>query len=66
MTIRMQGKIPLKGPVSLFPSVNAFGEILLRTSCHVVYVSWTKVVIIYELISHFYVTVLLGWLQIRP
>ena len=66
MFLLMKASILLKGPVSLLPSVSALSKLLFCASCHVVCVAWTKVVIIYELVAHYSVTVFLGWLQVRP
>ena len=40
--------------------------IFLRAIRHVVYVDWTQLSIVYELVAHSSTTVFLGWLQIRP
>ena len=56
--------IPLKGLVYLFPCVSALSNLLLRVSRHMVYAAWAKVVIIYELVDHYSITMFLGWLQI--
>ena len=66
MLILMQGRIFIEVPVYLLPSVSALSKILLCASRHVVNVAWTKVVIVYEILSHFPITMFLGWLQILP
>ena len=62
----MQGSIFLEGPIPLFPSISALGELLLRFIRHVVYVAWTKLMIIYELVAQSSITILLGWLEVFP
>ena len=52
MLLLMQGRIFLKGTVSILPIVIELTKLLLRTSLHTVYVAWNKVVNIYELVSH--------------
>ena len=65
MLIFMQGSIFLEGLVSLLPIVYALRKLLLRASWHMVYVDWTKVVIIDELETHPSVTMFLSWIQVR-
>ena len=62
----MQGIILLEGLVYIFRSVSALENILLRARQHVVYVAWTQVMVVYELVYHFSITLFLGWIQIRP
>ena len=64
MLLLTKGSIFLEGPVSLFPSVSALSKFLLRASCHVVYVAWTNVVIIYEFVSNSTITMFLDWIQV--
>ena len=60
MLFLMKGSILLEGTVSLFSRLSALINILLRTSCHVVYVAWTQVIIVYKLVAHFSITIFLG------
>ena len=62
----MQGSILLEVPVSLFPSVRLLRNIFLRASRHVVYVAWTQVMVVYELVSYYFITIFLSWIQICP
>ena len=57
-TYSIQGSILLEGPVSLLSSVSALGKLLLRSSRHVVYVAWTQVMVVYEIVSHSSITML--------
>ena len=66
MMLLMQGNIILEGPVSILPSVSALIKLLLRSSCHVVYIAWTQVMIVYEIVADSSITMFLDWLQIRP
>ena len=61
----MQGVILLEVPVYFLPSVGALIKIFLRSSCHMVDVSWTKIMVIYDLVIHPSVTIFLGWIQVR-
>ena len=62
----MQGIIFIGGKVSILLSVCELSKLLFGSICHVIYVAWTKVVIVNVLVTHPYVTMFLGWLQIRP
>ena len=64
MMLLMQDSIFLEGPVSLFSSLGALSKIILRASLHVVYVAWTKAVVVYDLVAYSSITMFLGWLQI--
>ena len=66
MLTLMQGSILLKCPVSLFLRVSALSKLVICASHIVVYVTWTQVVIVYAFLSHSFITMFLGWLQIRP
>ena len=63
--ILIKGSIFIKGPVSLLPSVCAPTKILFGAIYHMIYVAWTKLVIINDLVTHHSVRMFLGWLQIR-
>ena len=62
----MQGSIFLEGPVSILHSVCELSKLLFGASFYMVCDSWTKVVIIDELLTHPSVIIFLGWLHIRP
>ena len=66
MLLLMQGSILLGGLVSILPNVSALIKLLLQASRHAVYVDWTKVVFVYELVFHSSISMFLVWLQIRP
>ena len=66
MLILMQGSIFNEGPVSISPSVGALRNLLLCASQHGVYVLWTNIVIVYEILSHPSIMMFLAWIQIRP
>ena len=66
MLLLMQGSILLEISVSLFPSVSALGDLLLRSICHMVYFAWTQVMVVYAIAAHYSITMLLVWIQIRP
>ena len=46
MILLVQGSIFIKGPIPLLPSVTALGDILLRASRHVIYVSGDQLMIV--------------------
>ena len=60
MLLLMRGSILLAGPVSLIYSLISLRNILLGTSCHVFYVAWTQVIIVYKLVAHSSITIFLG------
>ena len=62
----MQGIILIECPLSVIPSVCELGKLLYLSICHMVDVYWTKIMIIYEIITPPYVTIFIGWLQVRP
>ena len=66
MLLLIQARIILEVPVSLLPSVSGQVELLLRASRHMVYVAWTQVMVLYELVDHSSTTILILWLQIHP
>ena len=66
MLLLMQGRIFLKGPIPLFPSITALVKLLLRAIHHVVYVAGTHVMIVNEHESQSPITVLLIWIEVRP
>ena len=66
MLLLMQGIIFLKSPVSILPSVCELSKILFGDSCHMIYVDWTELVIMNELISHPPDTMFIRWIKIRP
>ena len=37
----------------------------LRSSCHIIDVDWTKIMVIYDLVIHPSVTIFLGWIQVH-
>ena len=59
MLLLMQDIITLKCLGSIFPILSALSKMLSPVSPHVVYVAWTKLVIIYELVAHSSSTVLI-------
>ena len=62
----MQGSILLKGTVSLLSSLSTTIELPFCASRYVDYIAWNKVLIIDERVSHYSITIFLGWLQVRP
>ena len=65
MLFLVQGSIFLKGPIPLFPSVSTLGDILLCASRHVVYVTCTQVMVVYEPEAQSSITILLICLEVR-
>ena len=66
MPLLMQGSKFLEGLVTLFPSVSALCTLLLHTSCHVVYVVWNQVMVLYEILSQSSIKMIIGWLEEHP
>ena len=66
MFLLMQGSILLDGQVSIFPNVSSLSNIFLCASHHVVYVAWTQVVVVYEVVVHSSIKMFTGWLQLPP
>ena len=64
--ILIQGRIFLEGPASVLPSICALSKLLFGARCHIIYVVWSRVLIMDELVTHPSVTLFLGWIQIRP
>ena len=62
MLLLMQGGILIEYPISILPS--ALIKLIFRASRHMVYVSWSKVVIIYEIVAHSSIKMFLGWIQV--
>ena len=62
----MQGGIILKGPVYFLLSLGALIKILFCARYHIIGVAWAKIMFIGELVTHTYVTMFLGWIQVRP
>ena len=62
----VQGRIFLKGPIHIFPSVTELGELPLRASRHAVYVAGSQVMIVDEPESQSPIMVLLIWIELRP
>ena len=59
MFLPVQVIILLKLLVYLFPIVSGLIKLLLRASRHVVYIVWTQVVILYEIVAHSSITMFL-------
>ena len=66
MLLLMKGRILLESPIYLLPGVSVLNKLLLCTSRHVVYVALHQVVIVYELVAHYSITMFIDSLQIRP
>ena len=66
MMLLTQGRIFLEGPVYPFSSVSSLSQLLLCASRHVVFISCTKVVIIYEFLAYSSIMMFLGWIKICP
>ena len=60
MLLLMKGNIFIEGKFYFLPSVSALRKLLLCAIIHMVYVAWTKVVIIYELLAHYSITIFLA------
>ena len=66
MLLLVQSSIILKGSIPSFHSVTAFGELLLHTSHHVIYVADTQVMVVNDPESQSTITILISWIEARP
>ena len=64
--LRLQVSIFFKGPIPLLPSVTSLGELLLRTSRHVIDITGDQVTIVNEPESQYTITMLLIRIEVRP
>ena len=62
----LQVSIFFKGPIPLLPSVTSLGELLLRTSRHVIDITGDQVTIVNEPESQYTITMLLIRIEVRP
>ena len=65
MLLLVQSSIILKGSIPSFHSVTAFGELLLHTSHHVIYVANTQVMVVNDPESQSPIAMILIWIDVR-
>ena len=60
MLLLMQDIILLEGPFYILPSEGALSKIFFRASRHVVYVACIQVMVVYEIVAHYFIIIFIG------